>query len=406
MDFEVRYSEEQESFRRKVKVWLDEHVHVDLINRTDPRFEPLDVYLKQRELGRLLGEKGWLFPTSPTAYGGGGLDVDSALVLMEEMKKLGLGLPPYYDSGGVLGSVAILVWGTEEQKRKFLPPIYRGDLRTWQLLTEPNAGSDLAAVQATAVRDGDEYVINGEKIYIGSEHGADALWTLARTSIDAPRHENLGWFMIDGNAPGITIQPMHLVGGIDKNTVYLENVRVPADALVGGENNGWKVAATHLELEHGFRSDSVLGQRGQLQMERMIEYCRNVSPNGQRIIDDSYRRDLLCQAFIRHEILRLWGLRNFWLSRSEETQTYEGAQTYYFQKVTGMWFDHVIAEIVGPSGLVWSTEHGAAEGSLGRAQASSIGGSHGGGTIDIQRVVMARRMGIGRAEAEAGATLA
>jgi hypothetical protein len=138
----------------------------------------------------------------------------------------------------------------------------------------------------------------------------------------------------------------------------------------------------------------------------MIEYCRNVSPNGQRIIDDSYRRDLLCQAFIRHEILRLWGLRNFWLSRSEETQTYEGAQTYYFQKVTGMWFDHVIAEIVGPSGLVWSTEHGAAEGSLGRAQASSIGGSHGGGTIDIQRVVMARRMGIGRAEAEAGATLA
>ena len=148
----------------------------------------------------------------PRPYGGGGLDVDHTIILEEEVDRFGLSLPPYYDSGGRLGSATILVWGTEEQKQAFLPPIYRGEVRTWQLLTEPGAGSDLAGVTTAAIRDGDEYVINGQKIFVGSDHGADRIWMIACTNPGGARHENLSWFMIDANLPGITVQPMELMG--------------------------------------------------------------------------------------------------------------------------------------------------------------------------------------------------
>ncbi len=123
--------------------------------------------------------------------------MDSTIILEEEADRIGLSLPPYYDSGGRLGGATILVWGTEEQKQAMLPPIYTGEVRTWQLLTEPGAGSDLAGVQTTAIRDGDEYVINGQKIFVGSDHGADRIWMIAVTNPGAKRHENVSWFMID-----------------------------------------------------------------------------------------------------------------------------------------------------------------------------------------------------------------
>lgn len=405
MDFKVEYTEAQEEFRQHVSAWLDENVPGQLLNRTDTFHEPYEVYLEQRALGRRLGSVGWLYPTAPTEYGGGGLDVDSTLVIMEELDKRGLQLPPYYDSGGVLGSVSILVWGTEEQKKQYLPPIYSGEARTWQLLTEPSGGSDLAGIQSLAVKDGDEWVLNGQKVFVGSEHGADQHWTIVRTSADKPRHENLGWFMIPGDAPGLSIQPMRLIGSMDKNTVFLDNVRLPESALVGGADNGWKVATTHLELEHGFRPDRVFGSVGQQQWRRLLDYSREATSGGRPLLDDPFRRDLLAQAYIKREIHRLWGLRNFWLSR-KGTQSYEGAQGYYWQKVTNMWMNRIVADIVGPTGLVWSPEVGADGGNVGRSVTGGISGSHGGGTIDIQRVVMARRLGIGRAKVESGAKLA
>lgn len=405
MDFEVRYTEAQQQFRVAVAKWLEDNVPAVLVRREDAHNEPYEVYLEQRALGRRLGKQGWLFPTAPPQFGGGGLDLDSALVIMEELNKLGLSLPPYYDSGGVLGSVAILVWGDEDQKARYLPPIYSGEVRTWQLLTEPEAGSDLANVRTAAARDGDEYVITGQKIFVGSDHGADAYWTLARTDPDGARHQNLSWFMIDGTAPGITVQPMSLIGGMNKNAVFLDNVRVPAMALVGGENRGWEVASTHLDLEHGFRSDFILNYRSARQWNSLLHHCQMAKRDGQRIVDDPYARDLLAQAYIRHEIQRLWGLRNFWLTRSGQSRSYEGAQSYYVEKVTGMWMNKVVTETVGPAGLTWGPHLGAG-GAIGRHLAGSIGHSHGGGTIDIQRVVMSRRLGIGRSGTENAAALA
>jgi alkylation response protein AidB-like acyl-CoA dehydrogenase len=197
VEFELKYNEAQEQFRDEVRTWLAANVP-DGITARPRSFEASHaIYLKRRELGRKLGAKGWLYPSGEKQYGGGGLDLDRIIVLEEETARLGLGLPPYYDSGGKMGSASIRVWGTEEQKQRFLPPIYRGEVRSWQLLTEPSAGSDLAGVKSTAIRDGNFYVVNGQKIYIGSHHGADRYWTILVTDPQGKRHQNVSWFMID-----------------------------------------------------------------------------------------------------------------------------------------------------------------------------------------------------------------
>src|SRR5712692_1423718 len=208
MDFEVTYTEEQQRFREEVRAWFEANVPPGITRTPSSPEESYANYQQRRELGRKLGAKGWLFPMAPKEYGGGSLDVDHAIILEEEADRFDLSLPPFYDTGGTLGAPTILVWGTEEQKKTFLPPIHRGEVRVWQLLSEPSAGSDLAGVKMRAIRDGDEYVLNGQKIFIGSANGTDWMWTIAVTDPNGERHKNVSWFMIDASLPGITVQPM------------------------------------------------------------------------------------------------------------------------------------------------------------------------------------------------------
>jgi len=130
MDFEVTYSEAQQRFRREVRAWLEANVPAGITRLPASPADSLQRYRELRAFGRALGAKGWLYPRAPGQYGGGGLDVDHSIILEEEVDRVGLALPPYYDSGGKLGSATILVWGTEAQKQAFLPPIYRGAVRT------------------------------------------------------------------------------------------------------------------------------------------------------------------------------------------------------------------------------------------------------------------------------------
>ena len=129
MEFELRYTAAQEAFRNEVRTWLAENVPDGITSRPRSFEASRAIYLMRRELGRKLGAKGWLYPSGEKTYGGGGLDLDQIIVLEEETARLGLGLPPYYDSGGKMGSASIRVWGTEEQKQRFLPPIYGGEVR-------------------------------------------------------------------------------------------------------------------------------------------------------------------------------------------------------------------------------------------------------------------------------------
>ncbi len=398
MDFEPEYTPEQEAFRAEVRAWLAEHVP-----RVEGDPDSDENYPKYRQLGRELGAKGWLRPTAPAEYGGGGLSLDEAMIIIEEIDRYDLGLPPYYDTGGHLGGASILVWGTEEQKQRLLPPIFRGETVTWQLLTGPEAGSDLAATETDAIRDGDHYVVNGQKLYIGGSHGADAFWTIVRTDPEGERHRNLGWLMISTDLPGITVTPMELLGdggeGIGrgyKNTIYFEDVRVPAENLVGGENNGWQVATTHLELEHG--------SGGRVGRNRLFERARaralELRRNGRPLLDDRDARDRLADVFIRTEVSRLFDLRNFWLNRAHHDMTYEGPQALYFRKLGNLVAAQAMTDLLGPYSLTKDPAWDTSDGKLDAFARSSIVDLHPGATADIQKVIMARRMGLGRTTRE------
>lgn len=400
MDFEVTYTPEQEAFRAEIRVWLAENIPQGLeipANTADLSYE---TYQKLRLLGRRLGANGWLYPTYPPEYGGGDLSGDFAMILEEELDRYGLHLPPYYDSGGRLGGASIFVWGTEEQKQAFLPNIFRGEWRTWQLLTEPNAGSDLASVQTRAVRDGDEYVVNGQKIYIGSLHGCEMMWTIVVTDPDKPRHENVSWLLIPADTPGVEVRPMELLiaggeGGASsgvKNTIFFDNARVPAFNLVGGENNGWKVATTHLELEHG---GGGLIRRNKV-VEQFIEYCLTTKRNGTPLSQDPDIREAMIDAYIKNDIIRLFGLRTYWLSYAHKPRSYEGPQLSYCRKMTALDVAETMLRALGPYALTNDPEWGPLGGLLEVNQRAAVVGLHPGGTGDIQKVIMARRIGIGR----------
>ena len=411
MNFEVEYTPEQERFRTEVRSFLEAGVPDGLRTTAAAEGPTPEQYALQRALGRKLGGKGWLYPLAPAQYGGGGLDIDHAIILEEEMERLDLSLPPHYDSGGRLGSASILVWGNDEQKRHFLPPIYRGEVRTWQLLTEPGAGSDLASVQTRAIRDGDDYVLNGVKTFVGSSNGADRHWMIAVTDPTAARHQNVSWFMVDAALPGITYQPLDLLSPLGgetgspsglKNTVYFDDVRVPAHCLIGGENNGWRVASTHLELEHGgggnVRASRIWGH--------LLDYCRTHNLDGAPLTEHPEVRALLTDIFVDVEITRLFGLRNYYLANAGKPRSYEGPQLYMQRKVSDLRIAGLIQRILGYYALTTDPDYVAAEGHIELNQRTGIVGLHPGATVEIQKLIMSRRIGIGRTVREEAGALA
>ncbi len=225
-------------FRKEVRAWLEENMrgaeHLRWSASWSTR-ENDEEYKFRRGLAEKLGAKGWLFPIYPNEYGGAGLTVDHQMVLETELFRYGLNLSHVFYTLARIVAPVLIRWGTEEQKREFLPPITRAEICVWQVLTEPHGGSDVANCQTKAIRDGDDYVVNGQKVMVGHHLPPDYLWTLVCTNPQGKRHENLGWLHVPANLPGVTIQHMYLMMGI-KNAVFFDNVRVPAKYLIGGEN--------------------------------------------------------------------------------------------------------------------------------------------------------------------------
>ena len=334
MDFSLQADpQEIAAFRKEVRAWLEENMRGSEHLRWSATWstrENEEEYRFRRNLAGKLGKKGWLFPMFPVEYGGAGLTIDHQLVLETELDRYGISLNHVFYTIARIVAPVILKWGSEEQKREFLPPMTHGEVSVWQVLTEPQGGSDVATCHTKAVRDGDHYVVNGQKTMVGHHLPPDFLWTLVCTNPSGPRHENLGWLHIPGNLPGITIQHMYLMMGI-KNTVFFDNVRVPAFYLVGGENNGWRVANTHLELEHG--GEGRVGTDPLV--ERVVEYCQQMRV-GERL-QQIMGYDALVPDLTLHEVVD---------------------------------FEYIVRS--GPGML------------------------HGGGTLDTDRLVFARRVGLGR----------
>ncbi len=241
MDF--RDSAEEAAFRATVRGVIERELPPDLRGGSSDEDETgrFNAWLDK------LRERSWIAPAWPREYGGGGASIVEQFILNEEMARPRAPRP----SGVAIGFVGptIITYGTDEQKAQFLPGILNGD--QWcQGFSEPGAGSDLASLATRAERDGDEYIVNGQKIWTSLAHRAQWMIMLARTDREAPKHRGISCFILDMRTPGITIRPLENMAGTHEfNEVFFDNVRVPASMRIGEENRGWYVGMTTLEFE-------------------------------------------------------------------------------------------------------------------------------------------------------------
>ncbi|MEK7216820.1 MAG: acyl-CoA dehydrogenase family protein [Chloroflexota bacterium] len=392
------------AFQDEVHTWLEENAPRDVPRSADPILYTHEEFEWRRDIGRKLGAKGWLYPTFPSEYGGGGLDLDRATIIQLALDEFRIPVPPYYNSGGPLAAASILVWGTEEQKQFFVPPILRGETVTWQLLTEPQGGSDLATVTTKATRDGDDYVINGQKVFVGGAYEFDYAWTIVNTDPLGPRHQNVSWIMVPAKSEGMTRQSLDLftVHGAGespvgpKEAVFFDNVRVPAFNLVGGENNGWKVASTHLEYEHGGAGHL----RNIWVLDEFFQYCKETKFRGKSISENPDVRDILADVWADYQVDKLLGLRTFWLHHTKRPMSYEGIQSTFYHRMFSLRTSQRIQQALGYFGLVSDPQWTPNEGRTEVFVRYGLGSLHGGGTHDTDRVIMSRRMGLGRNASE------
>ena len=242
-------SPEHAAFRQQLKQFLARELPSDdwdMRNDRDHIDEQQAAFT--RDFRKKLSAQGWLTMGWPKEFGGAGASYMTQTVYMEEMSSAGA--PGAYDQGVWLAGPSLMMHGTAEQRDRWLPPMRTADVHWCQLFSEPGAGSDLASLQTRAVRDGDEYILNGQKIWTSGAQGADWGILLARTDPDAPKHRGITYFMLNMKTPGVTIRPLvNMMGSEHFTEVFLEDVRVPVDCRVGEENRGWYIATTTLDQE-------------------------------------------------------------------------------------------------------------------------------------------------------------
>src|SRR5215208_6119139 len=218
---------------------------------------------RMKQWRRRVADKGWVAPAWPKEYGGAGLGVKEQFILNEEFAEAGA--PQVGGFGVMMFGPTLIVHGTEEQKKEHLPGILDGSTLWCQGWSEPGAGSDVASLQTRATKDGDDYVLNGQKIWTTGAQHADWMYMLARTDPDAPKHRGISYFMLDMKSPGVSVRPLTTMAGTATfNEVFFDNVRVPARNRLGEINRGWYIGTTTLDFERSSIGNAV-GQRQTLE---------------------------------------------------------------------------------------------------------------------------------------------
>lgn len=298
-----RFSAEAEAFRRRVRGFLAEHLPPDWAGiGALPREEALAFTERWRAL---LHEHGLLGVTWPTEYGGGGMTKLEQVVLVEELARAGVpSMGPNDTFSMKMVGGLLLRWGTDDQKRRFLPRILSGEHAWCQGYSEPDNGSDLAGLRTTAALDGDEWVLHGQKIWQTRAREANWIFVLARTDPAAAKHRGLTLLLVPMDQPGVEVRPIRMIGGSpDLNAVFFDGARTSVDDVVGAVDGGWAVANTVLELERGDEAATNPVQF-RAELDRLIAMARQLGR-----LDDPVVRDRIADAHVRVETMRFVGYR-------------------------------------------------------------------------------------------------
>jgi alkylation response protein AidB-like acyl-CoA dehydrogenase len=397
MDF--RDTPEEAAFRVEVR---------EFIKTEAPKLEPgadmadegVEVFMASQGWFKKLVEKRWIAPAWPEEYGGAGMTVKEQFIFNEEVAMARAPRPLHMIIGVGMAGPTIIVHGTEEQKKFYLPRILSMEDIWSQGYSEPEAGSDLASLRTRAVRDGDDYVINGQKIWTSIAHLSKWMIMLARTDPDVPKHKGITYFVVDMKTPGIEVRPLtNMAGAREFNEVFLDNVRVPKANIIGEENRGWSAAVTTLDFERS-AIGSAVGQRQTV--EDLITYAKDHTVDAtSTLAENAMLRYELTDRLVETEVGRMLSYRVVSLQAKGEIPNYEASIIKLYNMELNQRIARAGMHVLGLYGQLdkGSGKWAPLKGRIKRRYLRSIGSTIEGGTSEIQRNIIAiRGLGLPRGD--------
>jgi len=342
MDFQ--FSEKEEKLRAEVREFCE---------KEPPESFPCEIEDEgygfggwSRAFTRRLGEKGWLSISWPKEYGGMGGTIMERFVSGEELAYHRA--PQYAHLFGDAVASGLLSHGTEEQKKDFLPQMAKAEIYFSTGLSEPGAGSDLLNTATKAIKDGDDYILNGQKIWPTGAHVAEWALILARTDPDAPKSRGLSTFLLDVRCPGVTVNPIIDMAGAESfNEIFLEDVRVPKSQLLGQENRGLPLVFECLEGDR-FWGRCLRHAGSRKDLEELVEYVNEGSYDGRSLKDNQILRDKLADMAVQLEVSRMINYKAAWLLNQGSSISWESSVVKVFADELGQWIAQLGLEILGP----------------------------------------------------------
>jgi 3-oxocholest-4-en-26-oyl-CoA dehydrogenase alpha subunit len=391
----LEYTPEQEQLRAEIRATLEQ---VMTPERSAASRERIEGGPEVRECVRALAAANLLGVGWPKEFGGQGFSAIEQFIFAEEARRVNAPIPLV-----TLNTVGptLMQFGTEEQKQTFLSAILDGSVEFAIGYSEPEAGSDLAALRTTAVRDGDDYVINGQKMFTSGAAYADYIWLAARTDPNAKKHKGISIFIVPTSSPGFSWQPLHTMPGISTFYTFYDNVRVPASAIVAGENQGWQLITTQLNFER-----AALGNLSALEplFEQTLQWATNTELDGGRVIDQPWVQLTLARVEAQVAAYKLINLRvNAAMTKGVlnmgEASAAKVFGTELTQQVAGQ-----LLEVLDHNGLRRGTD-APLRGALESAYRVAVISTFGGGANEIQRDIIAMAgLGMPRAPRDLRAT--
>lgn len=392
MDF--RFSPEQEAFRQEFVAWLEKN----LPDNWDPsryrNYDSTEEWARAYcDFQKRLSDAGYVGLQYPKEYGGQGRTLMEEVVVLQTLAStcIELRVPGVVTHG--MAVPTIFVCGNEEQKREFLPKILDGTHIWCQGFSEPNAGSDIANVSTRAVREGDHYILNGQKVWTSFAHVADYCIILVRTDPNVKKHRGLSYLLLDMKLPGVEVRPVtQITGEAEFNEVYMEDVQVPVEMLVGKEGQGWEIAITTLMFERVV-GDATMAAAYTKNIDRMIDVARESKRSGRPIIEDPVFRQQLGQSYIDVMVLKYHGLRNLSHQLQGGMPGPEGSIGKLLWSEPNQRINEIVLGMQGPnsqimSGSPWSVQDGYWQYGFLRSKGNTIEA----GSSEIQRNIIGERV--------------
>jgi alkylation response protein AidB-like acyl-CoA dehydrogenase len=387
MDF--KDTAEERAFRSQIRGFIQQHLPKNLGFALDEETENPERDEVIKAWRKQLGTQGWIAPHWPKEYGGAGLSPGEQFIFNEEMANARA--PQVGGMGVQMIGPTLILYGTDEQKAEHLPKITSGEVHWAQGYSEPGAGSDLASLQTRAVRDGDDYVLNGQKIWSSGAHKADWMFLLARTDPDAPKHRGISMLLMDMKSSGIQVQPLIDMSGRHVfNQEYFDNVRIPAKNRVGEENRGWYVGATLLDFE---RSNIGSAIRLRHEVNDVIRFAQEAAKNGTVPVrlTPGIKAELAERA-IEADVCKLISYRIISMQKRGQVPNYEASMNKNFRAEASQRLAGTGMKLLGVYGNLYG-ENAALpmRGKLSRTYLTTVSSTIAAGTSEINRNVIATR---------------